>query len=110
MSSERMILIDRDLHQTWRRATLAHEIAHIDLGHRTRPLGKYAGRAEREADHLAAHRLLSSVAAIADAVAAYPGDTAAVADALDVPVEVLVRRVEQMHPRERARIERRVLR
>lgn len=110
MSSERMILIDRDLHQSWRRATLAHEIAHVDLGHQSRIVGRYARRAERDADHLAARRLLSSVTAIAEAAAAYPGDTSAIADALDVPVEVLIRRVENLHPRDRARIEARAAR
>lgn len=105
-----MILIDHELHHSMRRATLAHEIAHVDLKHRGRMPGRYGRRAEREADHLAARRLLASVSDIAEAVATYLGDTTAIADALDVPVEVLIRRVETMHPRDRARIEARAAR
>lgn len=108
--SENMILIDENLDRTWRRATLAHELAHVDLGHVSAVEGFFARRIEREADMLAARRLLGSVDAIADAVAAHPGDTAAVADQLDVPVEVLLRRVEKMHPRDRAAIEARASR
>lgn len=108
--SENMILIDENLDRPWRRATLAHELAHVDLGHVSLVEGYFARRVEREADMLAARRLLGNVDVIADAVAAFPGDTAAVADQLDVPVEVLVRRVEKMHPRDRAKIEARVSR
>lgn len=109
VSSERMILLDRELDETWRRATLAHEICHVDLGH-LGTTGHFARRAEREADHLAARRLLPSVVEIADAAATFRGDTKAIAHHLGVPVEVLVRRVERMHPRDVARIEARVRR
>jgi Zn-dependent peptidase ImmA (M78 family) len=102
--SENMILIDRNLDRAWRRAALAHEIAHVDLGHTSVVEGIFARRIEREADNLAARRLLSSVDEIAEAVAAFPGDAAAVAEELEVPVEVLVRRIERLHPRDRARI------
>lgn len=109
ISSESMILLDRELYPTPRRATLAHEIAHVDLGHRG-GTGFFGRRAEREADHLAARRLLPSVREIADAAATFRGDTTAIAHHLDVPVEVLIRRVERMHPRDVARIEARVRR
>lgn len=110
VSSESMILIDQDMHRVMRRAALAHEIAHIDLGHRTHLEGRMGRRAERDADRLADRRLLGSISDIAEAVATYAGDNSAIADALDVPVEVLIRRVETMHPRDRARIEARVAR
>ncbi|MEP7763869.1 ImmA/IrrE family metallo-endopeptidase [Sanguibacter sp. 26GB23] len=102
--SEQMILLDRDLERAWRRATLAHELAHVDLDHRGDVEGYFARRMEREANLLAARRLLASLDAIGDAIAAHGGDTAAVADELDVPSEVLIRRMENMHPRDRARV------
>lgn len=104
MRDEQMILLDRALERCWRRATLAHELAHVDLDHRGEVGGYFGRRMEREANLLAARRLLANVDAIGDAIAAHAGDTAAVADELGVPPEVLLRRMEHMHPRDRARV------
>lgn len=90
-----VILLDRALGRVERAATLAHEIAHIDLRHHehTPPHQWFAVRLEAEADRLAARRLLDDVDEVAEAMALHPHDLAAAADDLDVTVDVLLRRL-----------------
>lgn len=105
--SERVILIDVSLDGDERRGVLAHELAHIDLEHR--PVGGWFGRRmEREADVLAARRLLGDVDRIADAIAEHPLQPGLVAEALCVPLRVLRRRLEILTDHERDVIEARV--
>jgi len=106
---ERVILLDSGLDVAGRRCALAHELAHIDLGHE--PAGGWLGqRQEREADDLAATRLLSEVERIAEALAAHPLDPEAVAETLDVSVPVLRRRLRALTEEEKAWIEDRLSR
>src|SRR5690606_8709146 len=81
VASERVILLDRGLDHTERRCTLAHELAHIDLGH-TETHGWLRGRLESDANRLAARRLLADIHAIADAICTHPLEPALVADQL----------------------------
>lgn len=58
------IVLDRRLQQSQRRSALAHELAHVDLGHVQTagdgPTGSRAARrCERQADQLAAERLIT---------------------------------------------------
>lgn len=105
--SEKVILIDQALDMAGRRATLAHELCHIDLEHQ--PTGGWFGRRmERDADMLAAARLLPDPEQIADALAVYPLEPTQVAALLDVPLRILRRRLEVLTDDERAVIERRL--
>jgi Zn-dependent peptidase ImmA (M78 family) len=105
--SERVILINRELGYADRRAVLAHELAHIDLSHQpTR--GWFKARQERDADRLAASRLLDEVHEIADAICAHPLDPAQVAEHLGVPLRVLRRRLANLTARDQGYIESRL--
>lgn len=107
VASERVILIDRDLTQTERRCTLAHELAHIDLGH-VEARGWFARRLEREADRLAAKRLLADIEAIADAICTHPLDPDLVAEQLGVTLRMLRKRLKRLTPSETSYIEARL--
>lgn len=107
--SEKTILIDQALDVAGRRATLAHELCHIDLAHQ--PTGGWFGRRmERDADQLAAARLLADPEVIAEAIAVFPLEPAQVAAMLEVPLRILRRRLEALTSAERAVIERRLAR
>ena len=67
LPSHSVVLLDRSLTRREGRSTLAHEIAHIDLGHVPTGLARFDVRQEREADRLAARRLITP-AALADAL------------------------------------------
>lgn len=107
MRDAAVILLDVDLDRAERRSTLAHELAHIDLGHRVAG-GWFGRRLEAEADRLAAQRLLESVDQLADALATHAGHLAGAAEHLDVPLRVLERRLARLTDDERATIARRV--
>lgn len=109
VAEEKVILLDSHLDVAGRRCTLAHELAHIDLGHRPAH-GWFGRRQEAEADRLASARLLSDVERIAEAFAVYPLDLAAVADYLAVSVPVLRRRLHALTHDEKLAIERRLAR
>lgn len=102
--SERVILLDVALDQDERRSVLAHEVAHVDLEHE--PAGGWFGRRmEREADILAARRLLGDIEEIADAICEHPLQPGLVAERLCVPLRVLRRRLEALSDQERAIIQ-----
>lgn len=91
---EAVILLDHQLRRHERRTVLAHEIAHIDLGHR--PTGRrwFDRRQEDEADRLADLRLIP-LAALADALR-WALCAEEVAHELDVTVDVVRRRVARL--------------
>lgn len=107
--TEKMILIDQSLNPGDRRSTLAHELAHIDLGH-TPVQGWFGQRMERDAHHLADTRLLGDIDAIAEAIAAHPLDPAAVAEHLGVGVGSLRRRLRRLTDEQKQRITDRLAR
>lgn len=104
VASERVILLDVRLDHVGRRCTLAHELAHVDLEH-TETRGWFARRSERDANLLAAMRLLPSVEPIIDALRTHPLEPRLVADQLGVTLPILHKRFKRLTPQERARIE-----
>jgi hypothetical protein len=84
--------------QAWRRCTLAHELAHIELGHRH----GCTERDEAEAAQLAARRLISA-SRLADALL-WSQNLEVVAEALWVDIDTLEVRLAHLHPSERALI------
>lgn len=92
---ENVIVIDVDLDQANCNAVLAHELAHIDLEHHAyqAPAKWFAIRWEHEADDLAAARLLDNVDEIAEAMALHPQSIDMASDYLEVPPDVLWRRL-----------------
>jgi Zn-dependent peptidase ImmA (M78 family) len=99
----RVILIEQDQHAAAKRSSLAHAIAHLDLGHRRVLAGFFENREEAEADQLAARRLipLASLAHVLTWTRS-PGEVAA---ELDVDAQTLRVREHAL-----TRAERRVLR
>lgn len=86
-----VILIDQRLTRTEGRCVLAHEVAHLDLGHRPTHIAHFDIRQEREAGVRAA-RLLITAEAFADALA-WAQDERELAAELDVDVDtVMVRK------------------
>ncbi len=107
VATERVILLDRSLDVVGRRCALAHELAHIDHGHGE--LGGWFGRRqERDADQLAASRLLGDVAELADALCEHPLEPELVAEHLGVTMHVLRRRLAALTPAEQDRIQARL--
>lgn len=101
----RIILLDREMRYARRRCALAHAIAHLDLQHT--PVGlEYEAWQEREADKLAARRLIP-IHALAD-VLRWSRVTAEIASELDVDVDMLRARVDIVHPSEAAVLRRAV--
>lgn len=94
------------------RCTLAHELAHLDLGHHhvdcdATPDGdRIARRHEAEADQLAARRLIATED-LGDALQ-WAIDHAQLADELNVDEATVRCRLEHLHPAERAYLRRRL--
>ena len=107
--AEKVILLDSGLDVAGRRSALAHELAHIDLGH-CASTGWFGQRMERDADHLASERLLPDVDRLAEALATHPLDPEAVAESLTVSVVVLRRRLRELTAADKDYIERRLAR
>ena len=99
----RIWLDDRQL-QVERRCTLAHELAHIELGHRD----GCTGVEEVHASRLAARRLIR-LDHLAEALA-WSEHPAEVADVLWVDVDTLRTRLAHLHPAERHHIATRLAR
>jgi Zn-dependent peptidase ImmA (M78 family) len=100
------IVLDRRLTRVERRSALAHELVHVDNGDeqvvRIGPDGpRMARRQETRADREAARRLID-LSALAAALCAHPHNPTAVADELDVTVEVLHCRLDHLRVEERA--------
>lgn len=106
------IAIDDRLTRIESRCVLAHELAHIDLGHHHqvagtgRGTGRIARRNESEADQLAARRLVN----LHELVRRLLGASCRweVADSLDVTEHLLTVRLEHLHPAERAYLKQRL--
>lgn len=101
-----VLFVDASLSRRERRSVLAHEIAHMDLGHEHREFPWFNGRQEREADVLASRRLIT-VEALADAYASTHDDEQ-LAEALNVCASTVRVRVAHLHPSERHSIEQRI--
>lgn len=89
------IWMEVDLLQVERRCTLAHELAHIDLGHTTKPTV-----AEEEAARRLAAQKLITWDALVD-VFRWAHNAFEAADELWVTPEVLEDRLRFLHPHER---------
>src|SRR4051812_19181877 len=89
-----VVLIDQALDRAGRRCTLAHELAHIDLGH-----GR-AGhkRDEGAADQLAARRLMTVQQLMT--VVGWTASPVEAALELDVTEHMLAVRLKHLHPSE----------
>jgi hypothetical protein len=101
--NRRVILIERTMDRRARRCALAHEVAHLDLGHGI-PLCE--GREERRADETAASRLIP-LDRLADVLrwALSPDE---VAHDLDVTPHLARVRIRSLSPDEKAWIEDRI--
>jgi Zn-dependent peptidase ImmA (M78 family) len=104
------IVLDDRLTRVQRRCVLAHELAHIDLGHYQQVAGngpgtgRLARRNEAAADHLAAGRLLP-LARLAEWMP-FASSWAEAADLLDVTERLLTVRLRRLSPAERQRLDR----
>lgn len=105
MIADRLILLERRLSRAETRQALAHEIAHLDLSHRQcRGVGPDGGRlsrrTERDADALAARRLVH----IRDLAEAYRWtmDRCELAEELVVTLDVIECRLDRLRPSEKA--------
>lgn len=107
---ERVILIDSRLGQVARRCALAHELAHVDLGDEGCGTGPDAERLERrqerQADSLAAHRLIT-LDDLAEALV-WALDYHEVAEYLHVDRTTVRTRIQALTPTERDYIEQRI--
>jgi Zn-dependent peptidase ImmA (M78 family) len=88
------IWIDPRQHQAKRRCTLAHELAHIELGH----TGGCTHREDRAADQIAARRLIP-LDRLADALT-WARSLEEAAEELWVDVAMLRARLDGLHPPE----------
>lgn len=97
----KVILLERESHPTERRCSLAHAIAHIDLGHLSR-MGVIGSRQERGADLLAARRLVPIPRLIRCWL---PAESfAEVAEGVEVTERFLRLRIDTLRKSERAEV------
>ncbi|MET3962440.1 hypothetical protein ABIE44_002374 [Marmoricola sp. OAE513] len=106
--TRRIILIEREQSAHARRSSLAHAVAHLDLGHARTLNGHFERREEAQADRLAADRLIP----LEDfaAALAWSQNRRVVADQLGVDLEMLAVREDGLSRSERTRLRRRVAR
>jgi Zn-dependent peptidase ImmA (M78 family) len=100
------ILLGTHLGQSSRRSALAHELAHVDLGHCGLDGSQDAAKQEREADDLAARRLIG----LDDLVEAllWSQDEHELAEWLWVDVDIIRARLTSLSDQERNEIEKRL--
>ncbi len=98
----RVIVMHPDQSQVQRRCTIAHELAHVELGH----TDGCSSVEERAARGLAA-RWLIDLEDLGDA-AVWARSMAELADELWVDADTLAARVEQLHPAEKHYLRRRI--
>ena len=103
---ERMVIIDESLLRADRNSTLAHEIAHIDLGHRPSGIPWLDRRQENDADALAARRLIA-IEDLAGMLCWALGPDE-LADELGVTQRMVLVRVKGLTPEERQIIDAQV--
>lgn len=103
IEAARVILVEQSLERPARNSVLAHEVAHLDLGHRMTGDGWFDRRQERQADRLAARRLVT-FEALADALTwALTEDE--IADYLHVTPDVVRLRFADLTARELAALD-----
>lgn len=100
----KVILLDSAGSPAAARCSLAHAVAHLDLGHGALPAGLYELRQEREADLLAARRLMP-VSDLLD-VFVWTADCGEAAAELGVVPKLLSLRLATLLPAERRMFER----
>jgi Zn-dependent peptidase ImmA (M78 family) len=107
------IVLDERLSRVERRCALAHELAHLDLGHLEQAAqcglqetARIARRMEVHADQLASRRLVP-VERLAEVAVCY-SERSQVADALNVTEHLLAVRLAHLHPAERGYINSRI--
>lgn len=100
----RVILIEVDQSPASQRCSLAHAVAHLDLGHARTTAGFFENREEAEADRLAAERLIPIEAFEAALVGA--SVPSAVARELGVDLPILRAREASLSRTERRRLGR----
>lgn len=100
----RVILVERASSPAVRRCSLAHAIAHLDLGHGAVASGWFEAREEAAADALAAARLIPLPAL--SAALAWSRDRAAIAAELEVDAQMLSARERGLSDRERRQLRR----
>lgn len=102
----RVILINSA--HTWaaKRSSLAHAVAHLDLGHAETTAGFFEKREEREADQMAARRLIS-LDDLAD-ILCWTRDYGEIAEELVVDLTTLKVREKHLHVSERHYLRRQV--
>ena len=105
--SERVIFVGDHLDRAGRRSTLAHELAHVDLDHRPTGHRWFDRRAERDADDLAAGRLIA-LDELVDALLVHPLHPTRVADELEVQGRILKRRLGLLTEAEKDYVEARL--
>ena len=110
----RLIVIRASLHPTRRRCVLAHELVHVDNDDKQLvgcgPDGpRQARRQESRTDREAARRLVS-IDELAAAMLMHPASPRAVAHELDVTVDVLQRRLDDLGQDERSWLEQELAR
>jgi len=99
IESAQVILLERTLERPERNFVLAHEIAHIDLGHKVTGHGWFDRRQERQADDLAARRMIT-VKSLAAAIRVSLCEEE-VAEELGVTLEVAQRRMALLTDQEK---------
>jgi len=101
-----LLLVDPPLTESQRRSSIAHEIAHLDLGHTADVNPALARRQELEADHLAAQRLIS-LSQLADVVS-WCRDEQHMAQQLRVSSQSLKLRLQALSRKERYALDTRI--
>ncbi|MFL6171978.1 MAG: ImmA/IrrE family metallo-endopeptidase [Marmoricola sp.] len=102
--SRRVILLERSHSSAQRRSSLAHALAHLDLGHAETPNGWFEQREEVEAEDLAGRRLIP-LTALARALS-WSREPDEVARELGVDTSMLALRQSRMQADERRRLRR----
>lgn len=102
--SRKVILIEKSHSAVVQRCSLAHAIAHIDLGHGWTLPGWFENKEEADADDLASRRLIA-LEDLASALA-WTRDREEVAAELEVDLEMLAARERGLVGRERTRLRR----
>lgn len=106
--SRRVILLEQEHSAAQRRSSLAHAVAHLDLGHAQTLNGWFEQREELEAEDLAGRRLIP-VEGLARALS-WSRDHDEVARELGVDEAMLRLRHQRMRPEERRRLRRLLVR
>lgn len=106
----RRVVVRPGLSWRSRRSTIAHELAHVEMGDSTEPTWwsqQNSDRIEDAADEIAARDLLPSLSALA-AVLAWALDVEQVADAMGVDADTVRARMRTLTDNERRYIDRRL--